>query len=259
MGIGAHHDDLELMAYDGILRCFGQKNRSFFGITVTDGRNSPRSGIYRDFSDVEIKKVRREEQKKAAIMGKYSGIAMLDYQSLDVKNPNNDGPKKDIKELILQIKPSIVYTHNPADKHDTHVAVMLRTIQALRELPDNQKPEAVYGCELWRDLDWMVDTDKVVFDVSEYKDKYKDLALSLIGIFNSQICGGKQYDQATMGRRKAHATYTSPHNIDIAQYVILGIDLTPLIKNPDQSITDYITGYIERFRADVIDRLTKLS
>ena len=36
MGIGAHHDDLELMAYDGILRCFGQKNRSFFGITVTD-------------------------------------------------------------------------------------------------------------------------------------------------------------------------------------------------------------------------------
>ena len=30
-----------------------------------------------------------------------------------------------------------VYTHNPADRHDTHVAVALHTVQALRANPDN--------------------------------------------------------------------------------------------------------------------------
>ena len=255
MGIGAHQDDLEIMTYDGILRCFGHQNRWFWGITVTNGKDSPRTGIYSNFSDEDMQKVRKDEQKKAAVLGEYSGIALLDYPSSVAQNPGNNDLKEHIKTLISAARPSIIYTHNPADKHDAHIAVMLRTIQALRELPDNLKPEKVYGCEVWRDLDWMVDEDKVAFDVSENEN----FAISLLGLFDSQICGGKQYDLATMGRRRANATYSESHGVDTANLVIYGINLTPLIWNSQQSMLDYIVDYIERFKTDVTVRLNKLS
>jgi hypothetical protein len=73
-------------------------------------------------------------------------------------------------------RPQVIYTHNLADKHDTHVAVVLRTLQALRELPREARPEHVYGCEVWRDLDWLSDADKVVFDVQAHEN----LAMSLV-------------------------------------------------------------------------------
>ena len=41
MGIGAHPDDLEIMAYHGILECFMDNRKWFLGITVTNGAGSP--------------------------------------------------------------------------------------------------------------------------------------------------------------------------------------------------------------------------
>jgi len=35
MGIGAHPDDMEIMAYHGILECFGNDQKWFSGIIVT--------------------------------------------------------------------------------------------------------------------------------------------------------------------------------------------------------------------------------
>ena len=37
LGIGAHHDDLEIMAAHGILECFASAERWFTGVVVTDG------------------------------------------------------------------------------------------------------------------------------------------------------------------------------------------------------------------------------
>src|SRR3990170_4629582 len=37
LGIGAHQDDLEIMAIHGILSCFHQKDHWFTGVVVTDG------------------------------------------------------------------------------------------------------------------------------------------------------------------------------------------------------------------------------
>ena len=122
----------------------------------------------------------------------------------------------------------MVYTHNLADKHDTHVAVALRTIAAIRELPAEARPKRLYGCEVWRDLDWMIDSDKVVFQL----DQHENLAAALLGVFDSQIAGGKRYDLATIGRRRAHATYHQSHGVDTAEMINFGMDLTPLIEDP---------------------------
>ena len=51
LGIGAHQDDLEFMAFHGILECYASKTKWFGGITCTNGSGSARAGKYKHFSD----------------------------------------------------------------------------------------------------------------------------------------------------------------------------------------------------------------
>jgi LmbE family N-acetylglucosaminyl deacetylase len=254
LGVAAHPDDLEIMAYHGILKCFGSQGDWFFGIIATDGAGSPRDGFYKRYSGEEMKAVRKKEQKKAALVGEYGGVAFLNYTSAEVKDAANFNPKLDIKDILILARPRVVYTHNPADKHDTHVAVGLRTIRALREMPADHRPEQLLGCEVWRDLDWLADEDKVGLDVSEHQN----LATSLVSVFDSQVSGGKGYDMATIGRRRAHATYYATHDVDVATSMIYAMDLTPLIKDTALDVQDFVCNYIRRFAADVSERIDKL-
>jgi len=255
MGIGTHQDDLEIMAYHGILECFGSSDKWFLGMTVTNGAGSPRDDLYADYTDEDMQKVRRAEQKKAAVVGEYAAVALLDYSSSAVKDPANREVVEDIKRVVDAARPSVVYTHNLADKHDTHISVALRAIQALRELPENARPKAVHGCEVWRDLDWMNDEDKVPLDVASHEN----LAAALLGIFDSQICGGKRYDLATVGRRRANATYHASHGTDVTTSLIFAMDLTPLIVDAKLDVQEYVAGYIRRFADEVSARLAKFA
>ena len=56
---------------------------------MTDGAGSPRSGVYADYTDEEMKEVRIAEQKKAAAVGKYSFQMLLGHPSKEVKDPKN--------------------------------------------------------------------------------------------------------------------------------------------------------------------------
>jgi LmbE family N-acetylglucosaminyl deacetylase len=236
------------------LTCFGRDDLWFAGVTVTDGSGSAREGLYRDYTDEEMQVVRRKEQRKAAILGEYGAQVMLDYSSSAVKDPANKGPQSDIASILRVAQPEVIYTHNLADRHDTHVAVVLAVIEAIRTMPAEERPQHVYGCECWRDLDWLVDEDKVAFDVSEHEN----LQSALIGLYDSQIAGGKRYDLAALGRRRANATYLASHSVDTSIGMILAVDLTPLIQDDSLDISDYALGFIERFATEVRDRLTTL-
>lgn len=157
--------------------------------------------------------------------------------------------------MIAAACPQVIYTHNLADKHDTHVAVALRTVAAIRELPAEQRPKKLYGCEVWRDLDWLVDDDKVMFRL----DERENIAAALVGVFDSQIAGGKRYDLATLARRRAHATYYQSHAVDAAQMINFGMDLTPLIENEKLDPAEYIGGFVQRFAEDVNRRVKKFA
>jgi LmbE family N-acetylglucosaminyl deacetylase len=255
MSIAAHQDDVEIMALEGILAGFGDPDKWFTCVIVTNGAGSPRDGIYGKYSDDQMQVVRRLEQKKAAFVGEYSAVALLNHSSAAVKSASNPGPKNDIKSLVAAAQPEIVYTHNLADKHDTHIGVVLRTIAAIRELPAAQRPKKLYGCEVWRGLDWLVDSDKVVFKL----DERENIAMSLVGVFDSQIAGGKRYDLATQARRRANATYFQSHSVDAAQMISFGVDLTPLIQNEKLDPAEYIGQFIKRFADDVNARVKKFA
>lgn len=253
MAIAAHQDDIEIMALDGILPCFGEAEQWFLGVVVTDGAGSPRDGLYGKYTDLEMRTIRRVEQKKAAFVGEYGAAVFLDHPSSGIKNPAASGPKEDLLALLRAARPRVVYTHNLADKHDTHVAVALRTIAAIREMAPAERPEKLYGCEVWRDLDWMVDADKTVFQL----DGHENIAAALLGVFDSQIAGGKRYDLATFGRRRAHATYHQSHGVDAAQMINFGMDLTPLVQDASLDIAGFVEERIARFSADVSARIGK--
>ena len=255
LGIAAHQDDLEIMAYHGIAACYGRADQWFTGVVLTNGAGSPRAGIYGACTDEEMQEVRRREQRKAALIGEYACQIQLDYTSAAVKDPRHPGMVEDLLAILRAARPQIIYLHNPADKHDTHVAVALRAIAALRSLSAEYRRVKVYGCEVWRDLDWLSDEDQQPLPVSARPN----LAAALLGVFDSQISGGKRYDLATAGRRMANATYLASHGIDLETALTLALDLTPLIQDPGLSVAAYTLGFIDKFKADVEGRIAKLS
>lgn len=204
--------------------------------------------------DDEMINIRKVEQKKAAHIGEYGALALLDYPSFEVKDPLNHEVIDELATLIKIAKPKILYTHNLADKHDTHIGVATKVIKAIRMIDKKDRPEKVYGCEVWRDLDWMVDHQKVFFDVSSHPN----IASSLVEVFDSQIIGGKRYDLATIGRRLANATFNQSHELDQSSAISLAMDLTPLIEDDGLDISLYVTKYIDNFKKDVEDRINKM-
>jgi len=254
MAVSAHQDDIEIMAAAPILECFQQETEWFTGVVLTDGRGSPRDELYKDYTDEAMRQVRLKEQKKAAIIGEYATLVMLDYPSSAIKDKNNQQPVEDLAQIFTAAHPRFVFTHNLADKHDTHVAVALKVIAAIRSLPEVERPQKLFGCEVWRDLDWMVDDDKVAFDLSAHQN----LQAALLEVFDSQVTGGKRYDLASMGRRRANATYFESHGVDITTGLSYAMDLTPLIRSPEKEIIPFVQEHIQRFAHDVANRLTRL-
>ncbi len=253
--IAAHQDDIEIMSAQPILECFQQKDKWFTGVVVTDGRGSPRDDLYKDYSDDDMRLVRFKEQRKAAFVGEFAAQVMLDLSSKIVKDASRQESVEDILTVLRATKPQFVYTHNLADKHDTHVGVALRVIESIRRLDQAERPERVVGCEVWRALDWMPDPDKVLMNVSEHKN----LQQALLGVFDSQIVGGKRYDLASMGRRRANATYFESHGVDATTGLSYAMDMSPLMSDKTKNPVEFAQDFIQRFAQDVRDRIRRMS
>ena len=253
LGIGAHQDDLEFFAYHGIEQCYGRSDRWFSGVTCTDGAGSSRVGPYESYTDAEMAQVRVMEQDKAAVVGEYAAMIQLGYASGEIKDGGRLPAVHDLEAILRATMPEVLYLHNPADKHDTHIAVLLRSLAAVRNLPKEDRPKQAWGCEVWRGLDWLLDSDKGVLPTS----KRPNLQAALNGIFDSQIMGGKRYDLAVMGRRLANATFFDSHSADDESGLTWAIDLTPLVHDETTDIVDFTLGFLDRLKEDVADRIAR--
>jgi len=250
----AHQDDIEINAYPAVAECHGRADRFFTGVVMTNGAGSARTGKFAHVTDAEMQLIRRDEQRRAAEIGHYNLQLQLAHPSGDVKKPGHPGVAADLAAIFGGCSPEVVYLHQPADKHDTHVGCLLRCLEALRALPAARRPRRVLGIEGWRDLDWLADADKVAMDASPNPE----LAEKLVAVFESQIAGGKRYDLAAMGRRVANATFFASHATDTTQAVSFAMDLTPLVVDDQLSIRDFTLAHVEQLRADVAGRLAKL-
>lgn len=251
--VAAHQDDIEIMAHAGISDCLETPGKAFGGVVVTNGAGSSRIGPYAQFTDEQMQDIRREEQRKAADIGGYAIQIQLAHPSADVKQAGHAGVAADLAAIFSACSPEVVYLHQPADKHDTHIAVLLRCITALRALPVERRPKRVLGCEVWRDLDWLIDADKVALD----SGRHPALAADLLKVFDSQISGGKRYDLATIGRRCANATFHTSHASDRTAGITWAMDLTPLVADATLDVGEFTRAHIQRLQADVEGRLAR--
>ncbi|WP_269523684.1 PIG-L deacetylase family protein [Coraliomargarita parva] len=248
LGIGAHQDDLEFMALHGILECFQRTDRWFGAVTCTDGAGSSRTGPYATFTDEQMKEVRVQEQRTAAVIGQYSFMAQLAHPSSVAKNADQRIAMIDDLEAILKAaQPEIVYTHNPFDKHATHIGVFHALLAAILRLPESERPKQLIGCEVWRGLDWLPDALKLVLPL----DGHPNLAASLNGVFDSQIVGGKRYDLAVEGRRLANATFFDSHSSDAAQRITYTLDMTELMSG-EVSLEDFCQRILNHFNQEIL-------
>lgn len=255
LGIGAHADDLEFMALHGILACHATAEQWFGGIVCTDGAGSPRSGSFANYSTEELIATRQTEQRQAASLGRYSFVAQLGHPSALVAQPEKSPLEEELFELLQATRPRIVYAHNPADKHLTHLAVFAATLRALRRLPRDNQPEQFIGCEVWRGLDWAPDHRKVVMDVSGQAE----LAAQLCAVFRSQIAGGKRYDLALKGRRVANATFQDSRHADACQELIYGLDLLPLLRDPTLSPKTFLSQLVDELKSETLGLLERVA
>jgi LmbE family N-acetylglucosaminyl deacetylase len=253
LGIGAHQDDLEFMAFHGILSCYDRTDRWFGGVTITDGRGSSRAGQFKDWTDDQIAAERVREQDAAAVIGQYSFMAQLGFGSAAVRDAEQTAVRDDLHRILEASRPEVVYLHNLADKHDTHVGCALRCIEAMRQMPKADRPKMVYGCEVWRDLDWLVDSEKTPMPISARPE----LARALNEVFATQIAGGKRYDLAVLGRRTANATFSNAHATDQESAMQWAMDLTPLVQDDSLDPIAYTVGFIDRLKSDVTARIRK--
>jgi len=247
LGIGAHPDDLELDLLPGVVHCVDDPEHWFTGIVCTDGAGSVRVGASATMTDDELVAERWAEQRRAADLGRYGAVVGLGHPSAHVRGDGHDELVDQLVELLLATRPMHVFTHNLADKHPTHVAVAAAAVQAVRRLDPADRPYRLVGCEGWRDLDWLPDGEKVLLDVSAFEGLADDLA----AVFASQIEGAKRYDLAAAGRRRANATMQEPRALDRASQVVVAMDLSPLVHNPDIDPVRFVLAAVDRFRAEV--------
>ncbi len=252
LGIGAHQDDLEIMSLPGIMECKNNPKLHFTGVTCTNGAGCARSGLFADFTDEQMQKIRQEEQNEAARKGDYLAMFQLLYSSTEVKSPySSQNLVKDLKEIIKKTRPEVIYTHNLADKHLTHIGVVISVIQALRELDDEYLPRKFYGCEVWRNLDWVPDSLKVVLPVQASEESCREL----LGVYKSQIAGGKRYDLASIGRMHANATFLDAHQVDTFDFATYAIDLLPLVTYRNKDIEEYICDHIDLLKKEIQENI----
>lgn len=248
MAISAHEDDIEMMAVHGILECFHKDTEWFSGVVLTDGAGSLLGGEYTDRNS--IVETRKREQKKAAYVCEYGSQFMLNYSSEEIKDKTKVVATEEIKRILLLTRPRIIYTHNLFDKHDTHLATAIRVISALRQIKEEYRPQNIWGCEMWGSLEWI--DDKKIFDIS----RHYNIARAAIGVFDSQMAGGKEYQEAIGARHKANATFGVKEKKDSCNFASYAMDMTELVYEDD--LAKAAAKIIDKYKEDTVNRINRI-
>ncbi len=232
LAIGAHPDDLEIMAAPFIEDCCEHSNKKFVGVVCTHGVSAQLLHSGKSSEILKVKSKRRDEQLEAAHFAKYLGMIQLGYGSDDIKANNNIKLGSQLSDLILQVRPEIILTHNPFDRHRTHQAVCRHVLQAV--LLSSYVPEKLLGCEVWGGLDWLESQYKVTVPL-----KSSRWFAQLISIFQSQNTENRNYAEGVLGRMRSNSTFHDSSKACEEQHIMYALDLLPLLKMKEENYLNF--------------------
>ncbi|MDR2634419.1 MAG: PIG-L family deacetylase [Clostridiales bacterium] len=240
----AHPDDGEILAAGQITD--SANGRAVLSmIVLTDGAGSARSGAYASYTDEDMKAARAEEQKAAAEEGRFRSLYMLRVPSGELKSGSETAVRA-VAGIIAAQKPEIVITHNPFDRHPTHLAAGKTVLAAIGSLPIEERPKTVWGGEVWRSLDWLPARYRIALPA----DTSDGAADRVLACHKSQIEGGKRYDAAAKGRRLQNATFCESHSADAASEVAYFVDLSRVSRG-EISLSEFVEEVLFVFNEEI--------
>jgi len=89
--------------------------------------------------------------------------------------------------------------------------------------------------------------------------EHENLQAALLGVFDSQIAGGKRYDLATIDRRRANARYFESHGVDATTGLSHAMDMSLLMSDATKDPIVFAQDFIQRFEQDINDRIRRMS
>lgn len=250
--ICADAGDTEIMAIDGIQRGYRAKKYTFATVITSDGLSLERAGKLAKATDRKVNTTKNREQKAAAEIGRYNSVYFLSHKTDEILDQENEDIVNEYLEIIKELKPRIIYTHSILDRDPTHVSVAVKVINALRKLRKGQMPAVLYGCEMWRDLDW-VDPSKVIsFDVSHNIRLQKQL----INVHQSQNAS-RDFINATIGRRYVNATYSRSEKKKDAKLTARAINMTTLLRRKEYPIKRFAMSFVDDLYTSINDSMDR--
>lgn len=248
--MGAHPDDVEIMAFPAILNGIKDESPSFGAVVCTKGDRAPLGASAAPGSREALPRLREEEQRQAAAIGKYAVVAQLGESSERVRSGACEF-LFGLRSLLGCCRPSVIYTHAPTDRHPTHIAVCAAVLRLLRDLPPHERPQALMGCEVWGSSDWVPERRKVaaVFDDGA------GLSSELIGQFRSQLGSGKNYEDAVRGRWSANSVFNRYDRIEERPFLSWMIDMSPLLRDERVTLREFVQKLVQEFGEEVLSRL----
>lgn len=239
--IVAHQDDAEIISGHLLYK----KRKDFGVIVLTNGAGSLRSKKTKRLSESKIIEIRNKEQEKAALLGGYSIVIQMNLPSGIVKGKRSRRVALgELKSYLLGSKAESIVTHSPFDRHETHRSVVGVLIDLFSSIEMRRYPRSILGVEVWGNLDWLPEDEKIYLPIKNPK-----FVCKLLSSYRSQNETGKLFHLGTVARMAANATFSESIEGSEGGHFLLAHDLVPFISgNVGQEI-------IKQFQLDMVNRL----
>lgn len=177
MGFAVEAGELESISCAHISDVLCDGNRSFVGVITRTPHDVLACGQYVGYSEDDMISIRLHEAIKAANIGSYQSLYLL-----------NDGELEEVTEelvndyydLLITYKPDIVYTYSPFDTSHEHIVSLKALLMALNKL-EGYYPEHIYAVNFDFDGEIFDEDDIVNLDITTRFDVIE----SMLGVYVS--------------------------------------------------------------------------
>ena len=122
LAIGAHPDDIELGCAGTLSLASSISKHSVFGLVLSSGEAG---------GDADKRKIEMDKSSKIL------GLEELFYGNLkDTSISEGVETISTIENIINKVKPDVIFTHTPEDRHQDHRNIALATFSAARNIPN---------------------------------------------------------------------------------------------------------------------------
>ncbi len=233
--ISPHPDD-DALGAGGTMALAAGEGRGVFSIYVTDGGGSPQKGP--GVSGEEMAARREAEALRSLKALGAAGGFFLRRDSRQAMGTEGRIIKGEIEEIVGILKPAEIYLPAPYERHKTHQACTLLTVDALREAV--KWPANVFGYSLWGSF-WG-EKRRMARDISSVIRKKVEAVLA----HASQI-DYKNYHQGILGKNNCEAVFSASHELQKASFIETFCDMSELLARKDLTIRDWAQMDFEDF------------